>query len=47
MILDSYAYQEERRQAGQKIPDPLLVRFAPGLGALQAAREPARERIAR
>ena len=35
MILDAYAYQDERRRAGQKIPDPLLVRFAPALGALR------------
>lgn len=33
-ILDAYAYQEERRHAGRKIPDPLFVKFAPGLGAL-------------
>jgi hypothetical protein len=33
-IQDSYAYQDERRRAGRKIPDPLFVRFAPGLGAL-------------
>jgi hypothetical protein len=34
MIEDAYADQEERRRAGRKIPDPLFVRFAPGLGAL-------------
>jgi hypothetical protein len=34
MIQDAYADQEERRRAGQKIPDPLFVKFAPGLGAL-------------
>ena len=33
-IQDSYAYQEERRRAGHKIPNPLFVRFAPGLDAL-------------
>jgi hypothetical protein len=33
-VLDAYAYQEERRRAGRKIPHPLFVRFAPGLGAL-------------
>jgi hypothetical protein len=39
MIEDAYAYQEERRRAGRKIPDPLFVRFAPGLGALSSARK--------
>jgi hypothetical protein len=34
MIEDAYAYQEERRRAGRKIPDPLFVRFAPALDAL-------------
>jgi hypothetical protein len=34
MIEDAYAYQEERRRAGRKIPDPLFVKFAPGLGML-------------
>jgi len=34
MIEDVYAYQEERRRAGQKIPHPLLVRFAPALGPI-------------
>jgi hypothetical protein len=38
-ILDAYAYQEERRRAGRKIPDPLLVRFAPALGALPGGDE--------
>ena len=33
-IEDAYAFQEERRRAGQKIPDPLFVRFAPGIGTL-------------
>jgi hypothetical protein len=37
MIQDSYAYQEERRREGRKIPNPLFVRFAPGLGALTSA----------
>ena len=37
-IEDAYADQEERRRAGRKIPDPLFVRFAPGLGALRSAR---------
>lgn len=37
-IRDVYAYQEERRRAGHKIPDPLFVRFAPGLGALPQRR---------
>jgi hypothetical protein len=36
VIQDAYAYQEERRQAGHKIPDPLMVRFAPALGAHSA-----------
>jgi hypothetical protein len=31
VILDAYAYQEERRREGKKIPDPLFVRFAPAL----------------
>jgi len=34
VIEDAYADQEERRRAGRKIPNPLFVRFAPGLGAL-------------
>jgi hypothetical protein len=34
VIEDVYADQEERRRAGSKIPNPLFVRFAPGLGAL-------------
>lgn len=33
-VRDAYADQEERRRGGQKIPAPLFVRFAPGLGAL-------------
>jgi len=33
-IEDAYADQEERRRAGQKIPHPLFVRFAPALGLL-------------
>ncbi|HXO03845.1 MAG TPA: hypothetical protein VN900_17405 [Stellaceae bacterium] len=40
IVKDAYAYQEERRQAGRKIPDPLLVRFAPGLGALPTHDKP-------
>jgi hypothetical protein len=39
MIRDSHADQEERRRAGQKIPNPLFVRFAPGLDAL-SRRDP-------
>jgi hypothetical protein len=39
MIQDAYSYQEERRLAGHKIPDPLLVRFAPALGAHSALRD--------
>ena len=35
-VQDSYAYQDERRRAGRKIPNPLFVRFAPGLGALSS-----------
>ncbi len=38
MIRDAYADQEERRRAGRKIPDPLFVKFAPGLGALPRHR---------
>ena len=38
MVEDAYAYQEERRRAGRKIPDPLFVKFAPGLGALPRKR---------
>jgi hypothetical protein len=38
MIRDAYADQEERRRAGRKIPNPLFVRFAPGLGALHGRR---------
>lgn len=38
MIQDAYAYQEERRTAGVKIPDPLLVRFAPAAGAMAPER---------
>jgi hypothetical protein len=34
VVEDAHAYQEERRRAGRKIPNPLFVRFAPGLGAL-------------
>ncbi|HWB50677.1 MAG TPA: hypothetical protein VG651_16330 [Stellaceae bacterium] len=34
IVREAHAYQEERRRAGGKIPNPLLVRFAPGLGAL-------------
>ncbi|MFZ2007458.1 MAG: hypothetical protein WB697_19615 [Stellaceae bacterium] len=30
-IEDAYAYQEERRREGRKIPNPLFVRFAPAL----------------
>jgi hypothetical protein len=35
-VQDSYAYQDERRRAGRKIPDPLFVRFAPGLDAMSS-----------
>jgi hypothetical protein len=38
-IEDAYADQEERRRAGKKIPDPLFVKFAPGLGALPSPPE--------
>jgi hypothetical protein len=38
MVEDAYAYQEERRRAGRKIPDPLFVKFAPALGALTDRR---------
>jgi hypothetical protein len=38
MILDAYADEAERRRAGHKIPDPLFVRFAPGLDALSLRR---------
>jgi hypothetical protein len=34
VVQDAYAYQEERRRAGRKIPNPLFVRFAPSLGVL-------------
>jgi hypothetical protein len=34
VVEDVHADQEERRRAGRKIPNPLLVRFAPGLGVL-------------
>jgi hypothetical protein len=37
-INDAYAYQEERRRVGQKIPHPLFVRFAPALGLLTKGR---------
>ena len=37
-IEDAYAYQEERRRAGRKIPHPLFVKFAPQLGALPGRR---------
>lgn len=30
-VEDAYAYQEERRREGKKIPNPLFVRFAPAL----------------
>jgi hypothetical protein len=33
VIEDAYAYQEERRREGKKIPNPLFVRFAPALSA--------------
>lgn len=39
-VEDAYAYQEERRQAGRKIPSPLFVKFAPGLGSLPNPRVP-------
>ena len=44
MIQDAYAYQEERRRAGRKIPNPLLVRFAPALGAMTDFRAATRPR---
>ena len=34
MIQDTYAYEDERRRDGHWIPNPLLVRFAPALGAM-------------
>ena len=37
VIQDAYAYQEERRRAGYRIPNPMLVRFAPALGAMTDA----------
>jgi hypothetical protein len=30
-VEDAYAYQEERRREGKRIPNPLFVRFAPAL----------------
>src|SRR5580704_7432159 len=39
VVQDAYAYQVERRLAGEKIPDPLLVRFAPALGAHSAIKD--------
>ena len=36
-IEDSYAYQEERRRQGRRIPDPLLVRFAPSFSGVIAS----------
>jgi hypothetical protein len=44
MIQDAYAYQEERRRAGCRIPNPLLVRFAPALGAMTDGRPGSRPR---
>ena len=38
MVEDAYAYQEERRRAGRKIPDPLFVKFAPQLNVLPRGR---------
>ena len=40
MIQDAYAYQEERRRAGLRIPSPLLVRFAPALNAWSPPDKP-------
>lgn len=34
IVEDTHADQEERRRAGRRIPNPLFIRFAPGLGAL-------------
>jgi hypothetical protein len=42
MIEDAHAYQEERRREGQKIPNPLFVRFAPALPASDPSRLPSR-----
>lgn len=39
VVRDAYAYQEERRRDGRRIPNPLFVRFAPGLGALRRQDE--------
>jgi hypothetical protein len=36
MIQDAYAYEEERRRAGQRIPDPMLVRCAPALDVMSS-----------
>jgi hypothetical protein len=42
IIDDAYAYQEERRREGKKIPNPLFVRFAPALSADRHSRLPSR-----
>ena len=50
-IEDAYAYQEERRRAGRKIPSPLFIKFAPSLsnltgqGALPSRSENPRMRV--
>jgi hypothetical protein len=44
MIQDAYDYQDERRRAGCRIPNPLLVRFAPALGAMTRFGEANRRR---
>ncbi|HML10993.1 MAG TPA: hypothetical protein VK432_09030 [Stellaceae bacterium] len=40
VIEDAYAYQEERRREGKKIPHPLFVRFAPALSPNDGAGLP-------
>jgi hypothetical protein len=51
MIEDAYAYQEERRLAGERIPDPMLVRLAPALDAMSrreaGSRRPVRSAVQR
>ncbi|HTW53306.1 MAG TPA: hypothetical protein VME45_15555 [Stellaceae bacterium] len=44
VILDAYAYQEERRREGKKIPNPLFVRFAPALRSDPRLPSPAKDR---
>ena len=44
MIRDAYAYQEERRGAGEHIPDPMLVRLGPVLYAMPGRKDGGRGR---